>query len=443
MLIGELLDSFGVNQMWQLIQGDCMEVMKTFKENSIDVIITDPPYNLSFMGKQWDTIENYQEWCMEWGKEALRILKPGGFLLAFGGTRTYHRLTCGLEDAGFEIRDCLMWVYGSGFPKSMDISKAIDKELGAKREAIGIDEYRAKRLPNGRTRNNTNVYGIDKRAGEDFKITAPVTPEAQQWQGWGTALKPAYEPIIMARKPISEKNVATNVLKWGTGGINIDGCRIGTDIMITRGRTDNHSTRAINKGFSGNIDKTPKVGRWPANLLLDEEAAKLLDQQSGIKKSGVAVRHKSGGKNFGSNTPKPPLNDMGYGDIGGASRFFYVAKASTKERTMNGKVVNNHPTVKPIKLMQYLCRLITPPGGTILDPFAGSGSTLVAAMLEGFNVIGIEKDKENYNIAFARCNVLERDLEGDFMLREPHNRAYLREQRQRIISKRKRIIEQV
>ena len=288
-----------------------------------------------------------------------------------------------------------------GFPKSLDISKAIDKKLGAEREVVAI-----KKKTQSYGYEGNNVYGGDKNRGGIQEITAPATPEVKQWEGWGTALKPAVEPIILARKPLSEAAVAENVLKWGTGALNIDGCRIPTDEVIM-----NHSRSAEaakSKGKYGDskaqeTQQTPgqMLGRFPANVLLDEEAARLLDEQTGpLHSQDPATRisrsKAKGVTGFGTGV------SVEYGDSGGASRFFYVAKASKRERTMNGKVENNHPTVKPIKLMRYLCRLITPPGGLILDPFAGSGTTLLAAIQEGFSCIGIEREPEYCEIIRRR-----------------------------------------
>ena len=408
---------------WTLYEGDCLEVMRELPSESVDAVVTDPPYGLEFMGKEWDKLAvpkpgnlggfadgnkpsfervrrhlpAMQEWHYRWAVEALRVLKPGGHLLAFGGTRTYHRLACAIEDAGFEVRDCLMWLYGSGFPKSLDVSKAIDKKLGAKREVVAI-----KKKTQSYGYEGNNVYGGDKNRGGIQEVTSPATPEAKQWEGWGTSLKPAVEPVILARKPLSEKNVATNVLKWGTGGLNIDGCRVGNEELV-------YSPKGIRPGqgnyvgdnYKPNNPNTTVQGRFPANVLLDEEAAAMLDEQTGPLHSQDPATRISRSKvkgvtGFGTGV------SVEYGDSGGASRFFYVAKASKRERTMNGKVENNHPTVKPIKLMRYLCRLITPPGGLILDPFAGSGTTLIAAVEEGFSVIGIEREPEYCEIIRQR-----------------------------------------
>jgi DNA modification methylase len=403
----------------QVLHGNSLEVLKTLEDNSVDSIVTDPPYELGFMGKKWDSTGiayNVELW-----KECLRVLKPGGHLLAFGGTRTYHRMTCAIEDAGFEIRDCIQWLYGSGFPKSHDISKAIDKKLGAEREVIGVDEVFLRRNPNntgvGRIVTKSDGTTLDgrktpyKKSEHAGLITAPATPEAQEWEGWGTALKPANEPIVLARKPLSEKTIAENVMKWGTGGLNIDGCRIGTEVrnnpqagFIRRGRTDEEVFLGADKNRpEGTVEVT---GRFPANVILDEEAGALLDQQSGSTSYG----NKSGGYSYSDRQyavqgfikdckPKAPSN---YGDSGGASRFFYCAKASKKERGEG----NNHPTVKPVKLMEYLITLITPPNGIVLDPFFGSGTTGIAAVNLGFNFIGTELDKQYVEIARRRINAV-------------------------------------
>ncbi len=339
----------------QVLHGNSLEVLKTLEDNSVDSIVTDPPYELGFMGKKWDSTGiayNVDLW-----KECLRVLKPGGHLLAFGGTRTYHRMVCAIEDAGFEIRDCIQWLYGSGFPKSHDINKAIDKKLGAK-------------------------------------------DEAQKWIGWGTALKPANEPIVLARKPLSEKTIAENVMKWGTGGLNIDGCRVETNGETPKGSGKGSKNSifgqvANSKGNGGNV--TPELGRFPANLILDEEAGRMLDEQSGISRSVKSARGNGIGRGYhGSNASYN--TERGYSDSGGASRFFYCAKASKKER---GEF-NKHPTVKPIALMEYLIKLVTPPEGIVLDPFLGSGTTALAALNLGRFFIGIEFNEEYCEIARRR-----------------------------------------
>jgi DNA modification methylase len=378
--------------MNKIVLGDCLDVMREMDETSIDCVVTDPPYGLGFMGKDWDHgIPGVEFW-----KEALRVLTPGGYLLAFGGTRTFHRLTCAIEDAGFEIRDCMMWLYGSGFPKSHDVSKAIDKAAGAKRELIG-------RNPNGRPNmvgKQTAVYS----ERTDANLSAPSTDAAKQWSGWGTALKPAWEPIIVARKPL-EGTVAENVLKWGTGGMNIDESRIeGVKGVPASSRKvlNTHTVQMPNdaqdtKGWDAN------AGRWPANVILDEEAGAMLDGWSGITKSTASVRHNNPSLNVAMSGANLGHVSFGHADTGGASRFFYCPKTSKRERGEG----NNHPTVKPISLLQYLIKLVCPPGGIVLDPFVGSGSTAVAAHNLGFRSIGIEKEPKYVEIAVARLAACE------------------------------------
>lgn len=352
----------------KIINGDCLEVMKTFPDNHFSAIVTDPPYGLKFMGKEWDHgIPGVEFW-----KQALRISKPGTFLLAFGGTRTFHRLTCAIEDAGWEIRDCIMWVYGQGFPKSH------------------------------------NNFGI---------------------KGFGTTLKPSYEPIIMAMKPC-DGTFKQNAEKWGQAGINIDECRIGCNRKVRSSLSQNKNGIGwvTNKPCVNFKYPDPNIGRWPANLILDEEAGSLIDEQSGDLKTG--------GGNRRPNAPKglfkgfKPMHIEFHANSGGASRFFYCAKASSSERNEGLENLpfkkcgikndsgrgfsesdpykkieykNNHPTVKPLKLMEYLIKLIMPPkDGILLDPFAGSGSTVLAAKNLDFQAIGIEKNPDYCEIANAR-----------------------------------------
>jgi site-specific DNA-methyltransferase (adenine-specific) len=422
--------SLSLSLSLSLLEGDCREQMKSLPDDSIDAVICDPPYNLAFMGKKWDTHINnaaYQEWTREWATEAFRVLKPGGHLLAFGGTRTYHRQTCGIEDAGFEIRDCVAWIYAVGFPKSHNISKAIDKAAGVEFSASPAQGV-GFMAPDGH-----NGYNVTKN---QLTQSGQSTPEAEQWEGWGTALKPAMEPIVVARKPFTG-TVAANVLEHGTGALNIDASRIGSD--TTRGERyggkppgGSKTERAI-PGQRDEIWSVP-AGRWPANILFDEVAAAVLDEQSGQSTSRKGKPRRS------SNPSIFSTGDVGleHNDKGGASRFFYVAKAAKKERnagldgfeeqaaaykgyrenaddTKGGATPyagsgrtdstankNNHPCVKPIQLLRYLSKLVTPPGGTILDPFMGSGSGGCAAVLEGFNYIGIEMEPEYLEIAKAR-----------------------------------------
>lgn len=340
-----------INEDVQLIHGNCLSVLKGIPDNSVDSIVTDPPYGLSFMGKKWDyDVPEQAVW-----EECLRVLKPGGHLLAFAGTRTQHRMAVRIEDAGFEIRDMIAWVYGSGFPKSLDVSKSIDKMHGDEREVLGTSQNWRESKRNREAGGSMEVRG--KNAG---LLTAPSTESARQWQGWGTAMKPALEPITVARKPF-KGTVAANVLEHGTGALNIDGCRVGPPIPHQPGGLHRGSGSTVGS-FTGTTEFEREAhGRWLANLIHD-----------------------------GSDE----LNDL----LGSAARFFYCAKTSRKDR---GEA-NNHPTVKPTDLMAYLCRMVTPPGGLVLDPFTGSGSTGKAAMREGFRFIGIEMDADYLAIAEAR-----------------------------------------
>jgi site-specific DNA-methyltransferase (adenine-specific) len=384
----------------EIVNGDSLLVLQLLDDNSVDAIVTDPPYGLSFMGKKWD----YDVPSEELWRQCFRVLKAGGHLLCFAGTRTQHRMAVRIEDAGFEIRDMIAWVYGSGFPKSLDVSKAIDKAAGAEREVVGKHANPAGNKAGG---NSLNMSAVGMPT-EAF-ITTPATPEAKQWEGWGTALKPALEPITVARKPLIG-TVAENVLRHGTGAINVDGCRVGTGT----GKTTTYQVSDMRGGNYGqdveryaerekltytSIDK----GRWPANFIHD-----------------------------GSEQ----VTDL----LGSAARFFYCAKASKRDRDEGCEGMearwkagysytdekgnaadgmfkdretikrNHHPTVKPTDLMRYLCRLVTPPDGTVLDPFMGSGSTGKAAVLEGFRFIGIEREEEYCEIAKARIKHAQREL---------------------------------
>ena len=368
-----------------LLLGNCLEKLAEMPDCSIDAIITDPPYGLSFMGKKWDyDVPGEDIW-----RECLRVLKPGGHLLAFAGTRTQHRMAVRIEDAGFEIRDMIAWVYGSGFPKSLDVSKAIDKAAGAEREVIGLGRHANR----GRV-NSANTYG-DPPSSSNEMLTAPATPEVQQWDGWGTALKPALEPITVARKPF-KCTVAANVLAHGTGGINVDGCRVGTE----PGGWGGGGSALYEGGLSRDGGEArPVAGRWPANLIHDgsKEVVGLFPESKG-QQGAISGKEPSGKTNavygeYQQRNESEPRNDSG-----SAARFFYCAKASKADRNEG----NTHPTVKPTDLMRYLCRLVTPPGGIVLDPFMGSGSTGKAAMLDGFRFIGIEREAEYLEIAKQR-----------------------------------------
>jgi site-specific DNA-methyltransferase (adenine-specific) len=366
--------------------GDCLDVLRTMPDCSVDAVVTDPPYGLSFMGKKWD----YDVPSVEIWAECLRVLKPGGHLLAFAGTRTQHRMAVRIEDAGFEIRDMIAWVYGSGFPKSLDVSKAIDKAAGEIRPRVAGGQGGANAILGAR------------KCGEAISGEA-ISGEAQQWAGWGTALKPALEPITMARKPLTG-TVAANVLEHGTGALNVDGCRVGTSKNVPASVSKKAPANCYGKyaeagetpGIGGH---DPNIGRWPANLIHDgsDEAVGLFPANAG---AFAPVR--------GTEPSKPAKNTYGeyargggafHNDTCSAARFFYTAKASKNER--QGVA---HPTVKPIELMAYLCRLVTPAGGTVLDPFMGSGTTIKAALSEGFNAIGIERDPAYFEMAQHRMD---------------------------------------
>jgi DNA modification methylase len=488
------------NENVKLMLGNNIDKLKELPDNFVDSIITDPPYGISFMNKKWD----YDVPSVEFWKEVYRVLKPGGHILSFGGTRTYHRMVVNIEDAGFEIRDQIMWVYGSGFPKSLNIGKAVDKIEG-------------KDVPTGKRFNVSGQEQGGLNQNKELRSDNPnyVKPKYDnEWEGWGTGLKPANEPICMARKPIEEKTITDNVLKYGTGGINIDGCRVGftsendkNNTLNAKYTTDKDNKQSEDWGTKqiGNVSK--EEGRFPANFIIEctcdevisgennglkketfenygngeygkkdgrktQPTAKkiegtwykdtgdihtnpdcpcrLLDEQSG---EGKSVKRKKV-----SNTISKPNIDFGggiknidneYEDTGGASRFFYVPKVGKKERNLGldnfedkekdrgnalkcgtcglwilrasgesckcgddrvevkGTTKNNHPTVKPINLLTYLCRLITPKGGVILDPYMGSGSTGIATLLEGFQFIGMEMDEDYFKIAETRINNYE------------------------------------
>ena len=389
--------------MLELLHGDCLLELWQFDGSSIDSVVTDPPYGLKFMGKQWD----YDVPSVDVWREVLRVLKPGGYLLSFGGTRTYHRMVVAIEDAGFEIRDQIQWLYGSGFPKSLNISKAIDKAAGAEREYLGEGKYSSRKPTKYSGGNALEISKNDPRLGHPQ--TAPATDDAKQWDGYGTALKPANEPIVLARKPLSEKTVAANVLKWGVGGLNIDGCRVETSDITGRKQYESKGWKNTSS-MTGSVTDDWKKGRFPANVILDESVAAMLDKQSlagGMHSAGkYCDRHDKTSKHNGVeflNSDGALRHQTRIGDTGGASRFFYCAKASKRERGEG----NKHPTVKPIKLMQYLCRLVTPAGGIVLDPFMGSGTTGIAAIHEGFGFIGVERDSDSFETAKRRVGALD------------------------------------
>jgi hypothetical protein len=464
-----------------LVTGDCVETMKTLPDASIDAVVCDPPYELAFMGKSWDA--SGVAFRPETWREVLRVLKPGGYLLAFSGTRTYHRMTVAIEDAGFEIRDCLSYQYGSGFPKSHDVSKAIDKALGveplAHVPASGVGMMTRASGTGGRSHKREDGGWNETKVR---LVMPPATTEAaQKWKGWGTALKPAWEPIVVARRPL-EGTVAGNVLKYGTGAMNIDGCRVphGGDVDMDAVQRQQNSGGVIEGAFGAaalvgkEIATYKEGGRWPANLILSHapgcqqtgtreeagysinrftdgakpfgggaghpyESTKVppstvpvwtcaegcpcaaLDAQSGVSKSsgGRAVdQFRDRNPVYGGGRGLEEARDPGFGDTGGASRyfnqllieaddlvpFFYTAKASRKERNagLPEGATCTHPCVKPVSVMRHLVRLVTRKGGVVLDPFMGSGTTGIAAVLEGINFIGIDLSEEYVEIAKAR-----------------------------------------
>ena len=410
---------------WKVFAGSCLDRLLELDDCSIDAVVTDPPYELGFMGKSWDSsgiAYNVDVW-----RECLRVLKPGGHILAFGGSRTWHRLAVAVEDAGFELRDSIAWIYGSGFPKSLDVSKAIDKAAGAEREVVGEKITGGiKRARPDDAEGFSNPYTTGQTTVE---VTAPATDDAKKWQGWGTALKPAFEPVVVGRKPLTG-TVAANVLEWGVGGLNIDGTRIGTEGGTKGLSNPDVSLRDKSSDFATGRGSEPiSAGRWPSNVMLDEFTAGLVDEQSGFSKStGVINRWTDGAKPFGNGAGSPYESVQGVADSGGASRFFYVAKASKRDRNEGLEHLetrenaewpqsldggdsrgaaprqNFHPTVKPTDLMRNLIRLVTPLGGTVLDPFTGSGSTGKAAILEGMQFVGCELTPEYLPIIEGRIN---------------------------------------
>lgn len=418
----------------KLIESDCIKALRQMEDNSIDSIVTDPPYELGFMGKSWDATGiafDIDVWA-----ECLRVLKPGGHLLAFSGSRTYHRMAVAIEDAGFEIRDQIMWIYGSGFPKSKNIALSIDKGEGL--------SNRGRAIPTASLYQASDTEEKNKLTSNKVPPYEARTESAKSWVGWGTALKPAHEPIVLARKPLIG-TVASNVLTYGTGGLNIHGARVGNENVEkgNAGRGTAHNNGTYKLGFGVSEKKQTSIGRWPANVIHDgsDEVVELFpDTKSGSIKP--YIRDKSGLNVDLSSGTDAVEKSFDYGDSGSAARFFYCAKASKHDRneglegfeakqsvgggggvgdylddvnSASGKYGsekapqrNHHPTVKPTDLMRYLCRMVTPPNGIVLDPFMGSGSTGKAAVMEGFDFIGIDMNPEYVGIAKARIEFVQK-----------------------------------
>ena len=408
-----------------ILCGDALDVLRTLPDNSVDAVVTDPPAGISFMGKHWDSDKGGRDAWIAWlasvMAEAWRVTKPGGHALVWALPRTSHWTAMALEDAGWEIRDRCSHIFGSGFPKSLDVSKQLDKAAGATRKVTGKrwGAYPDTNRPSTRSGPGTieGMFGLASEASYR-DITAPATDAARTWDGWGTALKPAVEDWWLVRKPLSERNVAANVLRWGTGALNIGASRVGNLGGTAKIAPSKRATvNAYGNGLNGGGCEPINAGRWPANLLLshapecDERGCSLwcpvrmLDAQSGVSR-GNAKQGYPGGTTFGGGKMGDDVVGTWYGDTGGASRYFttfrYQAKASRANRSSNGAVNNTHNTVKPTQLMSWLITLITPPGGIVLDPFAGSGSTLVAAKAGGWRYIGVEREPEYVAIAQAR-----------------------------------------
>ena len=379
--------------------GDCLTVLQDLPDESIHACVTDPPYGLNFMPNVtngWDDFEpkEYQAWCEEWAREVKRVLKPGGHLLAFSGNRTHHRLFSGVEDAGFEIRDTLTWHFAEGFPKASDISKTIDKRADAEREVVGEkDTYREPQ---------TTDMGWDCENREKYE-TEPATPEAKKWDGWKTGLKPATEFVVMARKPFDGATVDC-VLDHGTGALNIDGCRIGTEERKNPPQETADGVDYDTKVYEGETVEAC----YPANVVFDETEAERLDSTNEHTDGGNA------GNDYewkGSNSMRDGMSGgaSSYEDQGGPSRYFYTSKASKAERTLDGRIENAHPTVKPQDLMEWLVRLVTAENQIVIDPFAGSGTTCKAAKEIGRMFVGIEQQEKWADVARVRCGLSPND----------------------------------
>ena len=407
--------------------GDCFDVLTDLPDESIHAVVSDPPYGLNFMPNVtngWDDFEpkEYQEWCEKWARECLRVLKPGGHMLAFSGNRTHHRLFTGVEDAGFEIRDTLTWHYGSGFPKASDISKTIDKRAGAEREVVG-----EKTAPDGvpladRVSHSGEEYDEESADYADCKRDvyerAPATDAAKKWDGWKTGLKPSTEFVVMARKPYDGATV-DSVLEHGTGALNIEACRIGDDKIKTNGwrQPDGNGMMQenVDAGVYSDTDYNGGThqGRYPSNLMFDEVAADSLDSKNEHTVSDPSPRHNSEEAHNDStkygDASEGGWTTTGHSDSGGPSRYFYTSKATKAERTLDGKIDNAHPTVKPGDLMQWLVKLVTAENQIVLDPFCGSGTTLRAAKDLNRQFIGIERQAKWADVARVRAGLTPED----------------------------------
>jgi site-specific DNA-methyltransferase (adenine-specific) len=440
---------YSENKDYKLYQGSMLDMLEIIEPNTIDSVVCDPPYELNFMGKGWDN--SGIAFQPDTWKKCYEVLKPGGYLLAFGGSRTFHRIACAIEDAGFEIRDTIMWLYGSGFPKSMDISKQIDKSKGLERKVIGmrnphLDGGLRKHTSPGQflSSGNNRKYVKDTNNGL-VEITEPACELSKQWQGWGTALKPSFEPIIVARKPF-KGSLVDNIIEYGVGGINIDECRVGNVGGVKKVKIiPNSNSKNCGFGCNGELEQLNK-GRFPANTILTYDETDFDEVCGGFPytKTGSRKAQPQKPESWNAVGIKFKMTYACEGSEGSASRYFYCAKASKKDRdegidefeevdggsyqfrqdgSLDGKIPvrkNTHPTVKPTTLMQYLVRLVTPNGGTILDPFNGSGSTGKAVMYENkernknYKYIGIELTEEYLPIAKARieyvCKLNEEKL---------------------------------
>jgi len=394
----------------RVITGDCLEELERLDNNSVEAIVTDPPYGLAFMGRSWDDFEpkEYQEWCEKWAEKAKRVLKPGGHMLAFSGNRTHHRLFSGIQDAGYEIRDTVTFHYGSGFPKALDVSKAIDKAAD-KEGDYGERKYKTasyESKQDGWSRPwMEDKEKVDKR-GREYH---PATDAAEKWDGFKTALKPATEFVCMARKPLGESTVAENIQEYGTGALNIDGTRIG----IQDKEEYEFNSAGSNRGDEdrdgmfvqpGKAEaKSADKGRYPSNVVFDEVEAERLDREVGELETGGGVRNSNEREKYGEYEGGEkrtfPSNS------GGPSRYFYTSKATKAERTLDGKIDNSHPTVKPVDLMEWLVTLVTAENQTVLDPFCGSGTTGIACKNKNRDFLGIEQNEEYADIARARIGL--------------------------------------